>query len=71
MIGNYRGIDWNVYVRLRNEERKKGNAPKRFENDENILLDEIEQEEEKTEENAEVNPDEIQLDLTNVDDGNQ
>jgi hypothetical protein len=41
MIGNYKGIDWNVYVRLRNEERKNGKAPRRLLNDDNMLLDEI------------------------------
>ena len=55
MMTTFKGIDWSVYVRMRNQERKNGDAPKQLENEDNILLDEVEPEEaeEKNEEEKE------------------
>ena len=44
----FKGIDWNIYVKMRNKERKAGDAKKDYD-DEN-LLDEDELEANKTEE---------------------
>ena len=46
MLDGYKGMDWSVYVQMRNQERKKGDEVKKLENDD-PLLDEIEKEEEK------------------------
>jgi len=49
----FKGIDWNIYVKMRNKERKSGDAKKEYE--EENLLDEDEEppkEEEKKEEGA-------------------
>ena len=55
MMTSFKGIDWGVYVRMRNQERKRGDAPKQLVNEENILLDEIEVEEQPEEKKDEEN----------------
>jgi len=54
MMSKFKGVDWSVYVQMRNQERKKGDAPKKLENPDDLLLDEIEVEEEKEEKKEEV-----------------
>merc|ERR1711907_148005 len=44
MMNSFKGIDWGVYVRMRNQERKSGDTPKVLANEDNVLLDEIEEE---------------------------
>ena len=58
IMKNFKGIDWNIYVKMRNKERKNGDAKKDYD-DENLLDEEEEEEpankeeEEKKEENKE------------------
>ena len=47
----FKGVDWTIYVKMRNKERKSGEAKKDY--DEENLLDEEEVEEEKKEEKVE------------------
>jgi len=58
MMSKFKGVDWSVYVQMRNQERKKGDAPKKLENPDDLLLDEIEVEEEKEEKKEEVKKEE-------------
>ena len=53
MLDGYKGMDWSVYVQMRNQERKKGDEVKKLENADNLLLDEKEEAEEKKEEDKE------------------
>lgn len=52
-MNQFKGVDWSVYVQMRNQERKKGDSPKKLENPDDLLLDEVEVEEEKEEEKKE------------------
>jgi len=53
MLDGYKGMDWSVYVQMRNKERKKGDEVKKLEAADDRLLDEIEKEEEKKEDKEE------------------
>ena len=47
MLDGYKGMDWSVYVQMRNQERKKGDEVKKLEAADDRLLDEIEKEKRK------------------------
>ena len=47
MMSGFQGVNWSVYVQLRNQERKDGDTPKVLENEDDVLLDEIEEEQEE------------------------
>lgn len=49
MLSSYRGMDWTVYTENRNQKRKE-NEEITLKNDDNVLLDEIEEGDEKKEE---------------------
>lgn len=53
MMSGFQGVNWSVYVRMRNQERKDGDAPKVLENEDDVLLDEIEEEQGDKEDEAE------------------
>lgn len=53
IISNFKGVDWSVYVRKRNQERKDNAEPEELENEDDLLLDEVEAEDDKEEDKEE------------------
>jgi len=53
MMSGFQGVNWSVYVQLRNQERKDGDTPKVLQNEDDVLLDEIEEEQEEKEDKEE------------------
>jgi hypothetical protein len=53
MMSGFQGVNWSVYVRMRNQERKDGDTPKVLENEDDVLLDEIEEEQQEKEDKEE------------------
>ena len=52
-MSGFQGVDWSVYVRMRNQERKDEESPKELINEDDVLLDEVDDkdnEEDKPEE---------------------
>lgn len=47
IINGFKGVDWGMYVRMRNKERKEETTPQELKNEEGPLLDEVEEESEK------------------------
>jgi len=49
IISGFQGVDWGMYVRMRNKERKEEASPQELNNEEDPLLDEVEAEAEAEE----------------------
>lgn len=58
IMSGFQGVDWSVYVRMRNQERKDEESPKELVNEDDVLLDEIEKEEAVEEKEADDKPEE-------------
>ena len=43
-MSGFQGVDWSVYVRMRNQERKDEADPKELINEDDVLLDEVDKE---------------------------